>query len=188
MNVKERADAVGVLRFVNVMLMETLAAWVPTTPEMEAKVLFGRHIWRIAQQADALGHRARELRAPLHYSLAPAADCLRAFRMGADLEDTGQRIEGFYEVLLGALATGYETYLERTDRLLDEPTVVICESALPNIGSMKTEKARLVEEFPRLRTPTGSLAILRETMAASEGILARTQLSSDGGRIRAARV
>jgi len=52
LNVKARAEAVGTFRHVNVFLMETLAAWVPSTPEMEVKVLFGRHLWLIAQLAD----------------------------------------------------------------------------------------------------------------------------------------
>ena len=40
-----------------VALMEIAAAWTPTTPEMEVKVLLGRHIWDFAQHADALGKR-----------------------------------------------------------------------------------------------------------------------------------
>jgi len=57
MTVKERGRFVATLRWVNVSIMETLAAWVPTTPEMEAKLLFGEHIWDAAQHADALGKR-----------------------------------------------------------------------------------------------------------------------------------
>ena len=53
LTVKERGQFVATLRYVHVSLMETLAAWVPTTPEMEVKLLFGEHIWDVAQHADA---------------------------------------------------------------------------------------------------------------------------------------
>ena len=55
MNVKARAEAVGTYRHVNVFVMETLASWVPTTPEMEVKTLCGRHLWLVAQTADRFG-------------------------------------------------------------------------------------------------------------------------------------
>ena len=60
LNVKQRANTVGTLRFVSVFLMETLARWIPTTPEMEVKMLLSRQVWRMAQQADRLGRRGRE--------------------------------------------------------------------------------------------------------------------------------
>ena len=72
LNVKQRGDHVATFRWIEVRLMETLAAWVPTTPEMEVKLLFGEHIWDAAQHADALGKRTFELRLPLQHSLGPA--------------------------------------------------------------------------------------------------------------------
>lgn len=68
---REKAEHLGTFRWLEVFLMETLARWVPTTPEMEVKILMGRHIWDAAQHADALGKRTFELRAPLHYTLTP---------------------------------------------------------------------------------------------------------------------
>jgi hypothetical protein len=172
LNVRQRAEAVGTFRYVNVFLMETLARWVPSTPEMEAKVLFGRHIWRTAQKADAFGLRARELRAPLHYSVPPSEACVSALRMGSALQPTAERIAAYYDALLGALSEGYETYLERTDRLIDEPTVVIIESGLREIEAMKAESVRLLEEFPALRLGApGRLAELRSALASGGGIV-----------------
>ena len=73
LTVKERGHFVATLRYVHVTLMETLAAWVPTTPEVEVKLLLGEHIWDVAQHADSLGKRTFELRLPLQHS-ARAAD------------------------------------------------------------------------------------------------------------------
>src|SRR5437867_82976 len=96
LTVRERADTLGTLRFISVYAMETLARWVPTTPDLEAKVVFGRHIWDFAQHADGLGRRTAELRAALHYSAPPlpvyqaALDALRAATTTAD------RLAAFY--------------------------------------------------------------------------------------------
>ena len=74
LTVKQRGQHIATFRFVQVRLMEILAAWVPSTAEMEAKLLFGPHIWDAAQGADALGKRGHELRMRLQHSLAPAAE------------------------------------------------------------------------------------------------------------------
>jgi hypothetical protein len=42
---RDRADTIATFRWVSVHLMEMLARWVPSTPELEVKILFGRHIW-----------------------------------------------------------------------------------------------------------------------------------------------
>ena len=172
LSVKRRAEAVGTLRFVSVFLMETLAAWVPSTPEMEVKVLFGRHLWRMAQQADALGLRTRELRAPLHHSVAPTQDCLLALRAAAAVTTTNGRIEAFYQILLGALLQAYGDYLDRTDRLIDEPTVVICEAVLRDIDVMRAERSQVIAEFPSLKPDSsGELEHLRAAFAGPAAIL-----------------
>ena len=72
LTVRERGHFVATLRYVHVSLMETLAAWVPTTPEMEVKLLFGEHSWDVAQHADSLGKRTFELRMPLQKSMRAA--------------------------------------------------------------------------------------------------------------------
>src|SRR5262245_2806833 len=53
LSVKERGHFVATMRSAHVSLMETMAAWVPTTPEMEVKLLLGEHIWDMAQHADS---------------------------------------------------------------------------------------------------------------------------------------
>lgn len=172
MNVKARAEAVGTFRHVNVFLMETLAAWVPSTPEMEVKVLFGRHLWLIAQLADRLGRRTRELRAPLHFSRLPPAGYVKALDALAALKQTGARLLGLYEVALPSLESAYSDYLAQTDRVIDEPTVVIVEDAVREIGRMKRESAQLLEEFPALREgASGAGGELRRTFAEATDML-----------------
>ena len=172
MNVKQRANSVGTLRFTSVFLMETLARWIPTTPEMEIKMLFSRHVWRMAQQADRLGRRARELRAPLHYTRAPRQQFMAALRQLAAVGDSIDRIDAFHAVALSTLAAAYRRYLAETDRLTDEPTVVICEQALTEIAAMQRERHDWGSEIPKSRAmDSRELALVRQAMGATGEIV-----------------
>ena len=173
MNVKQRAEAAGTFRHVNVFLMETLARWVPTTPEMEAKVMMGRHLWLVAQAADRLGKRTRELRAPLNFARAPQERFAEALAQLAALRESGERIEGFYGAALDALARAYAEYTRLTDRVIDEPTVVILEDAMRDIERMRADRARLVQEFPSL-AEAGAARSLRAAFEAAPGMVAAT--------------
>src|SRR5262247_529878 len=103
MTTREKAEHLGTFRWLEVFLMETLARWVPTTPEMEVKVLFGRHIWDFAQHADALGKRTFELRCPEHHSLAPAPEFLGLLEEAAGARTTSERLAALYDALLPAM-------------------------------------------------------------------------------------
>ena len=144
-SVQERAESIGTFRWIEIQLMRLLAQWIPTTPEMEVKVLLGRHVWECARHADEFGKRAFELRAPLQYTL-PAADEYRAFLAELSrLENTNARVAALYDVLFPMLARRYRAYLEATDRLMDEPSVRVLESALADIGRMEGDRRRLLE-------------------------------------------
>jgi hypothetical protein len=58
--------------------MRLLGGWIALTPELDAKLLFGRHVWDCAQHADLWGRRLPELRAPAQQS-EPANDGVVAF-------------------------------------------------------------------------------------------------------------
>src|SRR5882672_4204118 len=129
-NVKQRGDYVSTFRWIDVRLMEMLAAWVPTTPEMEVKLLFGAHIWDLAQHADSFGKRTHELRLPLQHSLEPSGDCVQFLDDLASTAETGKRIAGFYDCVLPDLDKRFRAYLGRVDPLLDGPTVRILERVM----------------------------------------------------------
>jgi hypothetical protein len=150
LTVNERGVVVATHRYILVKLMETLARWVPTTPEMEVKLLFGSHIWDVAQHADALGKRAHELRLPLQHSVAPVDGYLRVLGDVEAVTDTKQRITAFYDVILPGLASRYRRYLDETDHLMDAPTVRILERILQDHERMIRESRQLREETPNL--------------------------------------
>lgn len=152
-SVRERADTVATFRFINVYLMEVLAAWVPTTPEMEAKILFGRHLWDLAQHADAFGQRTGELRLGLHASRQPVTAFLEPVRRVAESTDTGERVDGFYAAIVPCLLGLYERYLQGADLLMDEPTIRILERAVADLARMRREREELRTDWPALAAP-----------------------------------
>jgi hypothetical protein len=151
LSVKERGHFVATMRFAQVRLMEILAAWVPTTPEMEVKLLFGEHIWDAAQHADALGKRTFELRLPLQHSLRPVDAYVAFLTEVAATGPTPQRIAAVYDVLLPAISARYHRYLAETDVLSDAPTVRLLERDLADSARMVEAARALREELPDLK-------------------------------------
>lgn len=150
LSVKHRGEFAATFRAVEVHSMEMLAAWVPTTPEMEVKLLFGEHIWDCAQHADALGKRTHELRLPLQHSLPPVPAYLAWLERLGSTAPTTQRVAGFYDGLLPSLGRRYRGYLALTDTLMDAPTVRIIERILADHGRMLSQRAEMLIERPDL--------------------------------------
>ena len=171
-DVRQKADIIGTYRFICVYLMETLARWVPTTPELEAKALFGRHLWDLAQHADQLGQRTAELRAGLHYNRKPSPAYMDILESLAGTEDTAERIQGFYDAILPYLSQTYETYLEKADYLLDDPTVRILQRMLADHPRMRDQRDELLEDRPDLDPADSAFADgIRRSLEALGGVV-----------------
>ncbi len=151
LTVKERGQFVATMRYMHVWLMETLAAWVPTTPEMEVKLLFGEHIWDVAQHADTLGKRTFELRMPLQHSVRPADAYVEFLTALAALSPTPQRLAAVYDVILPAFSARSQCYLVQTDTLSDAPTVRILDRYLVDTARMIEAGRELRQELPPLQ-------------------------------------
>jgi hypothetical protein len=151
LTVKERGQFVATMRYVHVWLMETLATWVPTTPEMEVKLLFGEHIWDAAQHADTLGKRTFELRLPLQHSVRPSDAYAALLGQMAAIEPTPRRLAAVYDVVLPALVARYERYLAATDALADAPTVRIFDRYFADTKRMIEAGRALRNELPALQ-------------------------------------
>jgi hypothetical protein len=184
LTVRERADTIGTLRFLSVHVMETLARWVPTTPDLEAKIVFGRHLWEFAQHADLLGKRTHELRAALHYSPAPAPDYLAALESWRALESAADRVCTCYDAILPDLERRYRAFLESTDRFLDEPSVRVVERALADFPRMREEAATLRRERPDLaRGGAAADALAKRLAACGEYVVFRAPVATAAERL-----
>lgn len=146
-SVPERARTIATFRFVEVRLMEIVAAWTPTTPEMEVKVLFGRHIYDFAQHADALGKRTFELRCPEQFSRPPVGPFARLLEDAAHVVSTADRLAVLYDAILPGMERRYREYLDRTDALVDAPSCVILERLLEDYTRQRRDAARVREEI-----------------------------------------
>jgi hypothetical protein len=162
LDVNERARAIATFRHVEVRLMEITSTWTPTTPEMEAKVMFGKHIWDYAQHADWLGKRTFELRQPEHYTLPPSDAYKALIEQVAGVRTTPERIGAIYDFFLPAVLRRYEGYLSKTDQLLDAPSVVIIERILRE-HRRQVDEARELTRALKLRPAFNSDLIARES-------------------------
>ena len=139
-----------------------LGGWIALTPELDAKLLFGRHVWDCAQHADLWGRRLPELRAPAQQS-EPANDrivaLLALINTAEGPGETIERVTAIYRVMKPHLATVYERHLAVANPVYEPPTRRIL--------------ARCVEE-ERRHAAAGALVLARLT-AADPSLEARVQ-------------
>ena len=177
LSVRARAEHLATFRFVAVHLMETLARWVPGTPEMELKILFGEHIWDTARHADAFGKRTHELRAPLHHTLRPSPEYARILEELAGAATSAERLHGLYDGFLPGLEARYRRYLEQTDPLLDAPSVRVLEDALRDLARMRRDSQQLRAELGALRLADPAWPL---RLAQAEGAVAQIVAPATG--------
>jgi hypothetical protein len=139
MSVNDRAFAIATFRFISVRLMEIVARWTPTTPEMEVKIVFGRHIWDFAQHADILGKRTFELRQPEQFSKRPVDAYVALLDNMAELKSTSERLGALYDGLLPELEKRYRDYIAVADPILDEPTIIIFDRIVADLQRMRDD-------------------------------------------------
>jgi len=139
LSVQQRSATIATFRFIEVNLMELVAAWTPSTPEMEVKVMFGRHIWDFAQHADILGKRTFELRLPEQHSRRPAEPYVELLQTAVTVKDTSERLATLYDAILPGLERRYRSYVSQTDPVLDEPSVVLIDRILRDLERQRNE-------------------------------------------------
>jgi hypothetical protein len=127
-------------RYVAVFLMETTARWTPLTPELEVKLLFGRHLWEFAQHADILGQRTAELRAGPHYTRPPVDGYKEVLDEQLTCETAADRVACVYDALVPDLTRRYEEILRDADPLLDQPTIRIADRIVVDLARLQVER------------------------------------------------
>src|ERR671938_65290 len=122
-NVKENAQRLANYRYLEVQLLEMLAGWSHTTPQIAFKATFGYHVYDHAQAADMLGERLEQLRSG-RYREEPATDdfaqlCEHVWNLETPLD----RLVAVYRVLEPHLVSPYVYHADATDPPADAPTV-----------------------------------------------------------------
>ena len=121
--VRENSQRLANYRYLEIQLLEMLAGWSHTTPQIAFKATFGYHVYDHAQAADQLGERLEQLRSQ-RTSQEPGSDefarlCERIWH----LPDTVSRLTAVYRVLEPHLVSSYVYHADATDPLADTPTV-----------------------------------------------------------------
>jgi hypothetical protein len=133
LSVDASARRVRHYRYVEERMMRVLGGWIALTPELPAKLLFGRHVWDCAQHADLWGRRLPELRAPAQQSEPAGEGVVRFFELLEAPEEPGrtvERVAGIYGVLKPHLATVYARHLAASNPVYEPPTRRILQSCL----------------------------------------------------------
>ena len=132
-SVDDSARRIRNYRYAEERVLRALGGWIALTPELPAKLLFGRHVWDCAQHADLWGKRLPELRAPAQQS-EPANDRLVKFmdllESAEGPRQTVERVVGVYRVLKPHLITVYARHLAHANPVYEPPTRRILQRCL----------------------------------------------------------
>jgi hypothetical protein len=126
-SVEETARRVGNYKWAEMRLFEVLGGWVATVPELDVKLVLGRHCYHHAWHAELWDKRLPELRemnttrltAPANDSIAELVDAIREPEAP---ELTIEKLVGVYRVLLPRKIAAYTYHLNATSRITDAPT------------------------------------------------------------------
>ena len=127
-SVEETARRVGNYKWAEMRLFEVLGGWVATVPELDVKMVLGRHTYHHAWHAELWHKRLPELREmnPDRLTL-PANDAFVAFmdavREPEAPELTIEKLVGVYRVLIPRFIAAYTYHLNGTSRITDAPTI-----------------------------------------------------------------
>src|SRR5687767_4689771 len=97
--VRENSQRLANYRYLELQLMEMIAGWCHTTPQIAFKATFGYHVYDHAQAADLLGERLEQLRSTRD-SHEPGTDEFASLCESVwKLDDTIERLTAVYRVL-----------------------------------------------------------------------------------------
>ncbi len=125
LSVDESAKRIRRYRYAEERMMRVMGGWIALTPELSAKLLFGRHVWDCAQHADLWGKRLPELRAAAHVSEPPNDAFVRftdLLESPQEFGQTAERLVGIYRVLKPHLLATYEHHLANANAVYEPPT------------------------------------------------------------------
>jgi hypothetical protein len=145
----ESARRAGAHRWAESRLFEILGGWVPSTPVVDAKLLFDRHsqhhAWRAAQWWDRLPVLADVDRASL--CAAPPGPIEAALEQMAGAETTVARLAGAYRVALPRLWVAYQAHRAAIDEWSDGASARTLDIALADVAADWHDGERLLQSL-----------------------------------------
>jgi hypothetical protein len=134
-SVEENVERLLRLHWTERRLMEIMHAHLPSTALWEVKCAMALHQWYAAEHADWLRTRITEMRHPAPPLDVSPDDALDTF-LGEVLRarNTDELLVGIYALTLPALRDAYYRHIERTNPLVDHPTVRFMRIALAEVS------------------------------------------------------
>ena len=134
-SVEDSARRVGHYKWTEMRLFEVLGGWVATVPELDVKIMLGRHTYHHAWHSELWHKRLPELREMNPERLnVPPNDAYVAFmdavREPGAAEETIEKLVGVYRVLLPRKIAVYTYHLNGTSTITDAPTIRSLKFAL----------------------------------------------------------
>src|SRR6476659_956814 len=114
--VEESARRVGTYKWLEMRLFESLGGWVATVPELDVKLVLGRHCYHHEWHAELMDKRLSQ---PANDGIVAFVDALREPEAP---EHTIEKLVGVFRVLLPRKIAAYTYHLNGTSRITDSPT------------------------------------------------------------------
>jgi len=187
--VAESARRVGNYKWIEMRLFETLGGWVATVPELDVKLVLGRHCYHHAWHAELWNKRLPELREMNTERLtAPPNDEYVAFvdamREPEAPDQTIEKLVGVYRVLEPRKIAAYTYHRNATSTITDAPTIrslgFILQDELDDWREGEMLLQSLIRTPEEVERATRHQARLEALMLAAGGIAGPGTLGSDG--------
>ena len=154
--VEETARRVGNYRWAEIKLFEALGGWVATVPELDVKMVLGRHCFHHAWHAELWTKRLPELREMnVDRMTVPANDAFATFmdaiREPEAKDQTIEKLVGVFRVLIPRTIAAYTYHRNGTSEITDSPTIRSLNHALADEYEDFTDGEMLIQSL--LDTP-----------------------------------
>jgi hypothetical protein len=185
--VEESARRVGNYRWTEMRLFEALGGWVATIPELDVKMVLGRHCYHHAWHAELWTKRLPELREMnVERMTQPANDAMVTFMNAVTepeaAEHTIEKLVGVFRVLLPRTIAAYTYHRNGTSTITDSPTIRSLNHALEDEfedwreGEMLLQS--LIDSPDKLERAMRRQAELEQLMFAAGGIAGPDSIGS----------
>ena len=182
-SVEDSARMVGAYAWIEQELFQALGGWVATVPELDVKLLFGRHCYHHAWHSRLLRERLPELREMnAERATVPPNGGLVAF--AAELVEPGapeltiEKMVGVYRVLLPRFVTTYSAHAANTSAITDAPTLRLFDLVLRDDIADWSEGQAVLQTL--LRGPVEIERARRRQVQLESLLVAAGGLTGDG--------
>src|SRR5205085_6961711 len=189
--VEESARRVGNYKWAEMRLFEVLGGWVATIPELDVKLVLGRHTYHHAWHAELWHKRLPELREmnPDRLTL-PANEHVERFMTAiTEPEEPARTIEklvGVYRVLLPHKIAAYTYHLNNTSTITDAPTIrslrLVLNDELEDWRDGEMLLQSLIETDDEVDRAAAQQAALEKIMLQAGGIAGEGSIGSPSPR------